>query len=182
MVHRCRPERAAVLSVWRNGRVFQDLPRVLCRERAFLFEQLREQYFERGRACSLQSGHAQMVLDVVTAVFGAAVVALEAFSGAAERDCTAGVSTLVVTRGVVTTRARGRGLARGLGTMGVTPSSGAGRSLMFGRLLGHSQHFSMDHGSGDAGRCRPQYQCSWSFQYVWFGRCRMEFPCTQISI
>jgi hypothetical protein len=160
---------------------FQDLPRVLWRERAFLLEQLREQYFERGRACSLQSGHAQIAVDVEAPVL-AAGAAVAVFLGVAARVCVAGVSTLVVTTGLVTTRARGRGFARGLCTTGVTPSSGAGLSFNFGRLLGHSQHFSMDHGSGEAGRCRPQYQCSWSFQYVWFGRCRMEFPCTQISI
>jgi hypothetical protein len=127
------------------------LPRVLCRARAFLFEQLREQYFERCRACSLQSGHAQIVV-ADTAVVLLAAAALGAFVGAAFRVGAGDASVLVVTTGLVTTRARSLGFARGLVKMGVTPSSAAGRFLMGGRLLGHSQHFSMDQGSGEAGK------------------------------
>ena len=52
------------------------MARFLWRARAFLFEQFREQYFERGRAGSLQSAHAQMrVLPSVTMRLDAAGLA-----------------------------------------------------------------------------------------------------------
>jgi len=135
----------------------------LWRERAFLFEQLREQYLDRGRACSLHSGHAHIVPEPPdTAALAAGLAGFDAALGGAGGGLFSGAAdpTRSATVGLGTTRARGFTFRRGCGTMGVTPSSGDGRSFIAGRLFGQSQHFSMDQGNGDAGKCRPQYQCS----------------------
>tara|TARA_B100000575_G_C22862235_1_gene503736 strand:- start:223 stop:711 length:489 start_codon:yes stop_codon:yes gene_type:complete len=59
-----------------------------------------------------------------------------------------------------------------LGLFSWNPSGIGGRSFMGGRLFEQSQHCSMFAGSTNAGRCRPQLQCSYSFQYTFVRRDR----------
>ena len=160
-----------------------------------MLEQLREQYFDRGRACSWQSGHAQITPPATSA--GAVCVAAAAglagvfvgAAGAAAGGVVArfdGFGSISCSRSVdtdpVNMASSSEGFRRGTNRLGVLfafferalfgsyPSGIGGRSSMGGRLFEQSQHCSMFAGRTSAGRCRPHAQCSYSFQYTFVRR------------
>ena len=170
--------------------------RDLCRARAFLLEQFREQYFERGRACSWQSGHAHLVPPVssVGAAFDAAaglagaLATAAGFAAGTPTDRSDGLGSTSWSRFAATEpvsmASSSEGLRRGTnrfgallaffarGLFGSKPSGIGGRSAIGGRLLEHSQHCSIPAGRTNAGRCLPHAQCSYSFQYTFVRRDR----------
>ena len=174
------------LPEWKRWAVYAS--RSLWRDRAFLLEQFREQYLERGRAMFTHSRHAQTWplasssdCTEIAAFLGVAFLAGDeaeaatfdaVFLGAAgmvsstESSEGARPPVNIASSSEVLRRAPVRedepfllAFSFGVAADSSNPSGMGGRESIAGRLFGQSQHRSIVAGRINAGRCRPQDQC-----------------------